>query len=142
MFADVLNKYLNKPFKVCGKTEDGYDCLGLLLSISKDLGYIIPKKFKNITEDNYANVYLEDRRKAERLLIKFFVSIGKKVAIHEAVAGDLLLIHQDNKIIFPAMHVGNNNAITSSTTEGVVVFPLGDFNEIILVRRFERCLQQ
>lgn len=141
-FAKIISKYINRPFKVGGTTLNGLDCLGILGAISTDLELQFPKEFNGITEENYYELYMKDRKNAEETLVAFFDTVGNEVSVNEIVAGDWLIINQRGRLLFPAMYVGNGNAVTSSIKEGVKVFSIEYPNTVIMARRLSKCHQQ
>lgn len=128
-FAEIIGKFLDKPFVVGGTDKNGYDCIGLIGRISQARGLDFPEKFGQWDVDNYFKLYREDPKKAIEVMFEFFDSFAKRVDINRIVAGDIIAVEQPEKgIKFPAIYTGNLHAITSFIQTGVSVFTLNEAN--------------
>jgi cell wall-associated NlpC family hydrolase len=135
MFAKVVGKYLNKPFKRGGHhIKDGLDCYGFCFAVMREMGKTIPRKFGEWTLDNYYKLYISDVEEAERILFEAFDTIGEAVPPIKVIAGDLCIIRHQNGRHFPAIYIGNGNAMASFLDAGVRAFGLKN-NPIVKARR-------
>lgn len=125
IFAKKLIKFVDKPYKTGGNNQQGYDCLGLVADIQDELGKKFPRAFGEWNETNYAELYMNDRPKAEEVMIEFFDSFAKRVPVNRVLAGDIIVVRfkVDNERM-PGVYVGNGNFISSFTDGGVKVFTI------------------
>ncbi len=135
MFSEIVGKYIGKSFKAGAHGDGGYGCVDLIHALCVDLEKKVPNRFRDWDLKNYVELYQTDRLKAEAVLLDLSKTLGEEVSVHELVAGDILICRQERGNLFPALYVGNGNAISAFTRAGVNVFKLDAKNKPICARR-------
>jgi hypothetical protein len=138
-FAEIMVKFIGKPFKHGGFGPDGYDCIGLdyayLVEAGKAANLVI-----NLGEWRLDNYHELDRRtdhtEAHQKLLEIFMANGREVPVGEQVAGDPVIIKDKSGDLYPAIYTGNGNFMTAFKNTGVQTKKLEkDTFEIIMARR-------
>lgn len=132
-FAELIGSCLDKPYAKGAVGDDQYDCLGLLASLYWKRGLVFPDQYKDWDRSNYFIYYTEDPKGAVKTAIEFFDSFLDRVS--GKVAGDILLVEQDNGTQFVAIYTGNGQAVSSFIRKGVHVLKLDEANKALIVWR-------
>ena len=90
----VFKAYIGAPYGLGGwSRETGFDCASLVCSVMRDLyGVAVPETFEGETRESYARLWQDNPALATRLLIRFAVSLGQSIPVHQAFAGDILVM--------------------------------------------------
>lgn len=101
--------------------EGKFDCFSLVYEYLKRKGVKLPEVFKGITLSTYKDLYLANKKQAQRLMVEFIKEFTTEIPIHKTIAGDILLLQltSDNK--FFAINCGNGNLLTAYTKFGVTI---------------------
>lgn len=134
-FVSMIKRYIDKPFVPGGIGPDSYDCMGLVYAYCRDMQKPIPDTFEDLTLDNYAEFYMANKEKVEKVLVDYFGTIGTEVNVKEIIAGDLLVMNTGGGTLFPAIYCGNNKFITSYIDVGVLVYEFTPQTFPVLARR-------
>lgn len=127
--AEITRKYINQPY-------DEYGCVELVVAVMADMGYALPGEIDGINVKNYKDLVTADIKKAQITLLKTFRKIGRPTSTKYPWIGDLLVVYQKHRQgLFPAVSVGNGQAMASFIRYGVQVFRLDRLNLPIMARR-------
>lgn len=126
--ADITGRWIGRDFK-------DYGCLGFCYMFLKDLGFDPPDRVGPWGVDNYITLVDEDIKKAQRIMMKSFLKIGRRAPKKYPAIGDLLVIKQKDKVYFPAVYVGRGSAMASFIKKGVMVFRIDTANQVLMARR-------
>lgn len=125
-WAQIIDKYINKPYELGGWGNPGYDCFSVLVSILKDSGLYIPRnsEWNGIKINDYKNLWEEDEVKSKRFIREAF---NKYLIKHDGPAqqGDVLLLTCGNEGLdesFLSLHA-SNKIISAIKQRGVIAFP-------------------
>lgn len=122
--------------KYIGRTFEDYGCIELIVSFMNDIGTPLPDEVNGITVENYNDLVEADIRAAHITMLKTFRKIGEPASAKYPAIGDLLVIFQRRHGgMFPAVSVGQGNAIASFIKKGVMVFKTDKWNFPIMARR-------
>lgn len=129
-WATVTSKYTGKPYKL-----GEMDCLGILVSILRDIGVDLPAdtEIDGINADNYVKLWQEDPPRAKKMMVKFAESVADEVPLGKRRTGCLLLLSVKNpyKNKYPydfiAIQVGDK-IVSANESHGVGAFPLSFFH--------------
>ena len=131
----IMERFNWKPFAHNGSGRDGFDCMGLITAYLRELEYDLPQSFQGITLENYTDFYLGDRQAAHAILLEFMDHYGEAVDVGSQIAGDLIVVKNDQDLLFPAIYAGNGNIMMVAQDVGVRVIALGKRRTIVKVRR-------
>lgn len=130
-----MEQFNGLPFAHNGHGRAGYDCMGLIHAYLSEMGTEnLVDEFQGITLDNYTDFYLEDRETANQVLLNLFDVLGEPVDLTAFVAGDILIVQEDENLLYPAIYAGNGNIMSAFAGLGVRVVPL-EKRTIVKVRR-------
>jgi hypothetical protein len=138
-FADIIGRYLGKPYSPNGHGPSSYGCFGLIYAYAKNRGAWVPSECWTLrgrwTIANYADLF-EDIEYAEEVMGAVFESMGIPIYSLHKLAGDILIVkHPNTGRFFPAIYTGNGHAIASFLGKQVRTFSLGKECEVVVVRR-------
>lgn len=131
MWPEIVEKYIGKPYQLCGWGDPGYDCFSVLISILRDSGVHIPveSKFENIKLSDYSQFWLNNETKAREVVYRCL--IGKYLKHSEVFQqGNVLSLVAKNDfkgLKFLGIYV-SNRVIVSLRTYGVKAVSLKYFN--------------
>ena len=126
--ADTTGRWIGQDFRQ-------YDCLTFCYLFLKDLGLNPPDHVGDWSMDNYTELVDDDIKKAQRVMIKSFLKVGRPAPKKYPSIGDLLVIKQKDAVFFPAVYVGAGKAMASFIKKGVMVFRIDTANQVALARR-------
>lgn len=137
IFVKIMQHFIGKPFKAGGFGQGGgFDCLGFVVAFQAMRGINMPRHFAQYDEQNYSELYLNDREKAEDILIEYLNSFAMQIDIKHILAGDIILFKSDkDQLRFVAIYLGNNQYASSFINHGVQIFGLDDKTIPILAWR-------
>lgn len=131
MWPEIVEKYIGKPYQLCGWGDPGYDCFSVLISILRDSGLNIPveSEFEGIKLSDYSQLWVKDEAKAREIIYKCL--IGKYLRLSKTFQqGDILSLvgkSDPGNLRFLGIYV-SNRIIVSFKTYGVKAVPLKYFN--------------
>ena len=129
--AAVTAKYIGKQYKE-------YGCIERVDNFMRDIGRPLPPEINGINAVNYIDLVRADIKNAQYTMIRTFRKIGVPASTKYPAIGDLLVVWQPVwHGIFPAVAVGNGQAIASFIRKGVILFQLNRLNLPIMARRVE-----
>ena len=126
--SEITTKYIGLPFSECG-------CIDFVYRFLRDCGADIPKSFESVSVDTYMELVHKNKKLAEATMVRAFKTIGTKIPVNNSKTGDLLIIMQPNKTMYPAIYIGGGDAMASFIRIGVSVFGLSEKDKPIMARR-------
>jgi cell wall-associated NlpC family hydrolase len=144
IFHELMTQYKGKPYSVNGYGPDSYGCFGLVYAYLKDCGVKVPTSCWTIrgtwTIENYGSLIRQDLKYAESVMDAIYDVIGEPAPVSSPLAGDILICRNEvTKGTFPAIYVGNGNALAAILNDKVRVFGIDRHNTIVAVRRIKEC---
>ncbi len=136
--ASIVTRHLDKPFKWGGVDMAGFDCIGLVRSVQKELGRQTSERMERYPIRDvavYQNFYENDKDGMIGEMRKFFDEIGEEINPNYKMAGDIVLLSVNEKSLFMGVYLGKGNVLTSLLKHGVRVIALRENIKIIRVRR-------
>jgi len=124
----ITKKYINKPFAE-------YGCIELVVAVLAEMGRPLPDAVDGIDAVNYRDLVASDIKKAQFEMLRTFRKIGTSSSTKYPGIGDLLVVMQAGCALFPAVAVGNGQALASFIRRGVCVFSLDEYNRAVMARR-------
>jgi len=117
--AAAADKYINVPFRHKGRSRKGVDCLGLLILVGHDIGYLDKANITYDYSEQPDGLFLREE------LHKFFDYITAK----QAGVGDIALMLGTNRDIgIHSCHLG------ILTTNGCMIHAYSDAQRVIRTR--------
>ncbi len=133
--AQITGKYIGRSFSEC-------NCLGLIHDMYENFGIEFPTDYGHLHAGtnigNYMDLFEADPKEAIRLMLELFKTLGQPIKTNRYKIGDLLAVRQPDGVVYPAVYVGFDQAISSFLETGVAVFRLDPANRVILARRFSK----
>ena len=130
-FAVRMKKYLHKPFREGACGPDAYDCVGLIYNYVKEIKNI-PDTFGPWNLANYYTLARGNTIREKAVLRDWLLTLG--IEVRERVAGDLLLVKNEEGVLFPAIYTGNSRAITVLRKRGIQPFSLLKLETVLVIR--------
>lgn len=134
-FAEITQSYISRPFRECS-------CIGMLHQIYREMGITLPTTYDGMTIENYMDHYRDDPRGTQIKLLALIRSLGEQSSATLPHMFDLLVIAQNTNRknvvkpgFFPAIYVGQGNAMASFLGSGVLKFQLDHNQRAIVARR-------
>jgi len=115
--SEITGMFVGKPFSECG-------CIDFVYRFYKECGVNVPGSIGAVTIENYMVLVHKNKKLAEATMIKVFKTIGTKVDFRDVRTGDLLVVMQPNKTMYPAVYLGDGGAMASFIRIGVSAFQL------------------
>lgn len=133
----VMEQFIGKPFKRNGSGGDGYDCMGMIHAYLTEMGTPgLIESYQGITLENYTDFYLNDRARANEVLLEVFDLLGAPVEDGAEVAGDIVVIRtEETGDLYPAILSGNGNVLVAIAGSCLNITPLGKKMRIVKARR-------
>lgn len=124
-FAEIMDRFLGKPYSLNGYGPDSYGCFGLIYAYLQDLGLPLPRECRTTKGspsfiifdhsgrpcevinggpastggrwaiENYGDLILADLRLAEDVMIAVLTTIGAETGPALALAGDVLVVRHN-----------------------------------------------
>ena len=133
----TTSQLIGKPYNLgCQDINNGLDCFTIAITYLRQCGIDIPEdtKYKSFTFDNYKEAYLNDP-KVLNVGIEYISNITKEVKANQAVAGDILVIKDENGNEGLAIDGGNGNMISAVKEIGITTLKKKNYS---ILRAF-RC---
>jgi cell wall-associated NlpC family hydrolase len=135
-FAELITKYLGKPFKPGAKGPDSFDCFGLVYDFYKQIGIDIPTEYEDCNIDNGYIMFAKDSLKVEHIMLELFKTVGTDIPIGEQIAGDIIIM-QTLGHFYPTIYLGNNLVLAATPKRGVIAVSIDEYNYPKMIRRLE-----
>lgn len=134
--AKITQRYVGAPYKLGGKSvKEGFDCFSLLYTVAtKEYGLKVPSQINGYNFDNYTLLWLENKREAMQVFVRYLSSFMKRINPGFNKAGDILVLRGENITI--GMQTGTDMVFSAFTDIGVNLNSIRNY-EIVRTYRWE-----
>jgi hypothetical protein len=131
IFAKLIRHYIGMKFGSGKRGKDGViGCLDLVHDILRRKGKTVPDEWRGLTIENYGEWAKENPNKVNEILTELAREVGREIPLAAKLGGDVLIMEQAGRF-FPAIYIGNENAIAAFTETGVTCFRIDEKQKAI-----------